>query len=276
MFCDVDPATFCLDPSKIEPLITDRTKAILGVHVYGNPCDVSEIEEIASRHGLKVIYDAAHAFGEEVHGRPIATFGDCSMFSFHATKVFNTVEGGALAFNSNRAFYEKACAIRQFGSFRDKERVAEIGTNGKMTELHAAMGLCNLRHLDNARCIREAIFRTYDEHLSGIGGISVIRYPDSLTPNYAYYPVVLDEKIGQQRDDILSRLSSNGFIARKYFYPITSEFECYKGMFDIQETPVAKSLSERVLCLPLHTNMTVDDAKAISETVMGVLSNHGA
>lgn len=276
VFCDVDPATFCIDSSKVEGLVTERTKAILGVHVYGIPCDVLSIGALAEKHGLKVVYDAAHAFGVKVHGRSIASYGDCSMFSFHATKVFNTVEGGALAFDGDAELYERACAIRQFGSFRDKERVTEIGTNGKMTELHAAMGLCNLRHVEEARLMREEVFRAYRDELADVKGIRVIDYPEDLTPNYAYFPVVLDEERAEQRDELLSALEQQGYLARKYFYPLTSEFECYEGRFPLQETPIAKSLSERVLCFPLHTNMSAEDARVVSRIVLGELSAWGS
>ena len=200
------------------------------MHVYGTPCDVKAIQEIADRHGLKVIYDAAHAFGELLSGRGIGVYGDVSMFSMHATKVFNTVEGGCLTF-ADGDLYSAACSIRQFGAYGTDE-TEYVGTNAKLTEMHSAMGLCNLRHMDEYVAGRHAAFDAYESVLKDVPGLQTVYYPDELTPNYAYYPVVFDEEVfGQSRDIVADRLSANNVLARKYFYPLTSSFAVYQDMF---------------------------------------------
>ncbi|MBR3160274.1 MAG: DegT/DnrJ/EryC1/StrS family aminotransferase [Atopobiaceae bacterium] len=268
VFCDIDPRTLCIDASKIEELITPKTKAIVGVHVYGTPCDVKAIEDIAKRHGLKVIYDAAHAFGETFDGVGIGNFGDISMFSMHATKVFNTVEGGCLTFNDDE-LYSVATAIRQFGCYGTDE-TQYVGTNAKLTELHAAMGLCNLRHIDESIARRKAAYRVYQAAFDAIPGIQTVYYPESLKPNYAYYPVLFDEEVfGKSRDQIADELEQRGIYARKYFYPLTSTFAVYGPMFEIQATPIAQKVSEQVLCLPLFADLSPDDAATISKIVLG-------
>ena len=271
VFCDIDPVDFTIDESKVEALITPQTKAIVPVHVYGVPCHVEALENIAHRHGLYLIYDAAHAFGETYRGRGIAQYGDMSMFSLHATKVYNSVEGGALAFNGQDRLLEKICAIRQFGEVAHSADSELIGTNAKMTELHAAMGICNLRHLGEYIEARRQAYLAYEEAFDSCTALTTITYPVGLEPNYAYHPILVSDKSSVTRDDIADALERENVYARKYFYPITSEFTAFRGRFTIQETPIAKSVSERILCLPLHPRMTPDDAKRIARTVLQTL-----
>lgn len=271
VFCDIDPTDYTLDDSKIEALITPDTVAIVPVHVYGLPCHVNEISDIARRHGLYVIYDAAHAFGETYRGKNIAQYGDISMFSLHATKVFNSVEGGILAFNGRVDLLDRACAIRQFGEIAHSPDSALVGTNAKMTEMHAAMGICNLRHLDEYIEVRHRAYDAYEEFFCDCPYISAISYPDQLVPNYAYYPIVISENAPVSRDEIASALEVEHIFARKYFYPLTSEFSAFSSMFSIQETPIAKSISRRVLCLPLHPKMSPDDARRIARVILGLI-----
>ena len=268
VFCDVDPADFTIDERKIEALITPQTKAIVPVHVYGVPCHVEALGDIARKHGLYLIYDAAHAFGETYRGKGIAQYGDMSMFSLHATKVYNSVEGGALAFNGQGELLEKICAIRQFGEVAHSANSELIGTNAKMTELHAAMGICNLRHLGEYIEARRQAYLAYEEVFDSCEVLTTITYPAGLKPNYAYYPILISEESSVSRDDVANALEQENVYARKYFYPITSEFTAFKGRFTIQETPIAKSVSERILCLPLHPRMSPDDARRIARITL--------
>ena len=268
VFCDIDPNTFCIDPSQIEDHITENTKAIVGIHVYGMPCDTDAIQTIAQKHNLATIYDGAHAFGVKYKGKGIGSYGDCTMFSFNATKVFNTFEGGALTFNSNEAFYKKICAIRQFGFLGGVHNVPYVGTNGKMTEIQAAMGLCNLRHFEEAVNYRMQIFNTYSDAFADDKSIRTLHFGDTTEANYSYYPIVFDTDGSYSRDTIEEILLKNGYITRKYFYPPTNEFTCIKELQNINRTPVAADIAQRVLCLPLHPNMSVDDAKTISRLTL--------
>lgn len=267
VFCDIEPDTYTLDPEKIEALITERTSAILPVHVYGNVCNWREIERIAKKHDLKVIYDAAHAFGVEENGVGVGNFGDISMFSFHATKVFNTVEGGGLTYH-NAALTKEFKALRQFGMY-GKDVSDIVGTNAKMTEMHAAMGLCNLRHLSEEIEKRKWCVEKYRELLGDVPGIKLCPIQKNVKQNYAYFPVVFDEaEFGQARDIVDQKLREHNIIARKYFYPLTSTFPAYDGRFDIQETPVASWVSERVLTLPLYAGLALEDVERICEIIL--------
>lgn len=261
VFCDVGGESFCLDPTRIEALITEKTKAILPVHVYGLPCDVEEIEQIARRNGLAVLYDAAHAFGESLNGKSIAAYGDVVMFSFHATKVFNTVEGGCLVC-SNEDIYERVCKIRQYGTQGDGAPVHYIGTNAKMTEVHAAMGICNLRSFADAVAKRKTVYESYAE-LEEIAGIVLPLYPAELTPNYAYYPILVEDSYPFSRDELADYLKDLGIMARKYFFPATNKFEIITELFGESATPVADELSRKVLCLPIHSNMSNQDVQRV-------------
>ncbi len=269
VFCDIDPDTGCIDAEKLEALITENTCAVMPVHVYGHVCDTARIEEIAKRHSLKVIYDAAHSFGERVGDRGIASFGDISCFSFHATKVFHTIEGGAVCF-SDPDLSEKLKEMKDFG-IRDEEHVDEIGGNGKMNEFSAAMGLCNLRHFDQAVEGRRVAVTCYRERLSGVEGLILPPVQKGITENYAYFPVVIDEKLfGVTRDELAQRLAERGILVRKYFYPLTNALECYRGRFDPKDTPVALNISERVLTLPLFEELGAEGAGRVSEEIINI------
>jgi dTDP-4-amino-4,6-dideoxygalactose transaminase len=298
VFCDIDPLRFTMDPSKIEALITDKTSAIVAVHVYGIPCDTDAIGEIAEKYGLKVIYDAAHTFGENRQGESIARYGDISIFSFHATKVFHTVEGGGAVF-ADAELYDKLCHLRDFGLCPGGIDADQIGANAKLSELHAAMGLCNLRHIDAEIAKRKSVSEKYDERLKGVKGLQTFPELKDLERNYAYYPVVFNdafnEAFGKNRDEIADELQKRGIMARKYFYPLTSAFTCYKNTGDCyknvsaaeayseaymgnntenssrdnpEETPIAKDITNRVLCLPLYADMTEDDVNSVCDGIL--------
>ena len=267
VFCDVNPDNFTIDADKIEDLITEKTSAIVPVHVYGSVCDVEKIEKIAEKHNLKVIYDAAHVFGVEYKGKGIGDFGDASMFSFHATKVFNTIEGGAVTF-SDDALDKRMSALRNFG-MENAESYPYIGGNAKMNEFQAAMGLCNLVHIEDELKKREQAVLRYTERLSGVKGIKIWQKQDNVKHNFAYFPIVIDKDIfGKNRDEVAGILANNDIFARKYFYPLTSEFSCYKDRFKINETPVAKKVSENVLCLPLYAGLTDKDVDRICDVLL--------
>ena len=267
VFCDIDPKTYTLDPEKLEALITDKTVAILPVHVYGNLCDVDRIGEIAARHGLPVIYDAAHSFGVFRNGVSSACFGDAAMFSFHATKVFNTVEGGAVCCHSAE-IQRRLCDLKNFG-IHDEETVAYVGGNAKMNEFCAAMGLCNLRHLQEEIEKRRLVAQRYDERLGGVPGLQLNAHPAEIRSNYAYYPVVFDG-FRLNRDEVFARLAENGIIPRKYFYPLTSAFVCYAGKagFDPAKTPVAAHVAERVLTLPMYADLPTKTVDRICDLIL--------
>ena len=267
VFCDIDPETYTMDPEKIEALITDKTVAILPIHVYGNLCDVEAIEGIAKAHGLKVVYDAAHAFGVKKDGVSSACFGDASMFSFHATKVFHTIEGGALCF-SDPALKQKINDLKNFG-IHGPEEVPFVGGNAKMNEFCAAMGLCNLRHLDAWIEQRRGVVEHYRARLAGIPGLKLGAEQAGVQSNYAYFPVVFDGyKV--DRDQVFDRLAEHDIIARKYFYPITNSFDCYRGRpgFDPALTPIAQYMGDRVLTLPLYADLKHDDVDRICDIIL--------
>lgn len=264
LFCDVNEDDYTIDANKIERMITSKTVAILGVHVYGNICDVDKIEKIAKKHNVVVIYDAAHAFGIRYKNKSIATYGDASMFSFHATKVFNTIEGGCVCTKSqtDKEILDK---MKNFG-ISSEDECAYIGGNAKMNEFQAAMGLCNLRHLDSNIKKRKDLVETYIKRLSGINGIKICKPQNNVEPNYAYFPVIFDGfKYG--RDEVKKNLENNGIGSRKYFYPLTSDFDCYSN-FNHGQTPVADYLSKHVLCLPLYPDLGVDEINQICDIIV--------
>lgn len=266
VFCDINPDDFTIDVSKIESLITDDTVAIMPVHVYGNICDVYEIKKVADKYGLKVIYDAAHAFCESINGVNVANFGDASCFSFHATKVFNTIEGGAVCFK-DEDFGLELYRLKNFG-IRSEEVVDGVGANAKMNEFCAAMGLCNLKHVKNEINKRKTITRKYDELLDNVPGVVARKIQKGVVSNYAYYPILIDEeKYGENRDRLYDRLRKHGIHARKYFYPLTNSFDCFKGYFDSSETPIAKRISEQVLTLPLYPDLKMPDVIEICKLI---------
>ena len=267
VFCDIDPDTYTIDADKIESLITEKTSAIMAVHVYGNVCDYQKIDAIAKKYGLKVIYDAAHAFGVVVDGTPIGNLGDISMFSFHATKVFHTVEGGALTYGDSHLTKELT-AWKQFGMY-GKEDAEMIGTNAKMTEFHAAMGLCNLRYIDQEISKRKAVVQRYRKHLEGVKGITLMNEKEGIKYNYAYMPVIFDkEQFGMSRDEVEERLREKNIFARKYFYPLTSEFQVCKDNFKIQETPVAYDIASKVLTIPLYADLEMETVDYICDLIL--------
>ncbi|MBE7048374.1 MAG: DegT/DnrJ/EryC1/StrS family aminotransferase [Ruminococcaceae bacterium] len=264
VFCDVNPDTYTIDADKIEALITDKTSAIIPVHVYGNVCDVDKIEKIANKHNLKVIYDAAHVFGVKIGDKGIGTFGNISMFSFHATKVFNTIEGGCLTYKDD-SLTEKIASLRNFG-ITNPESVNYVGTNAKMNEFQAAMGICNLRYIDEELVKRKKAEATYRARLENIEGIKLSQIQKGVTKNYAYFPVVFDG-YKYNRVEVAEKLSENNIFARKYFYPITNEFSCYKGKYR-GETPIAKHISENVLTLPLYAGLTDNEVNLICDIIL--------
>ncbi|SFX02102.1 DegT/DnrJ/EryC1/StrS aminotransferase family protein [Ruminococcus sp. XPD3002] len=267
VFCDINAEDFTIDTTKIESLITDRTCAIVPVHVYGNVCDVEEIDRIAKKYGLKVVYDAAHAFGVKYKGISTACFGNASMFSFHATKVFNTIEGGAVCF-SDDALVQLLNDMKNFG-IHGPEEVAFVGGNAKMNEFQAAMGICNLRHLDAAIVKRKAVVERYRSHLDGVEGIQLSPIQADVESNYAYFPVVFDEKkFGASRNEVMDALAENGIGARKYFYPLTNTFAAFHGEFDANKTPVALHISKRVLTLPLYEELALEDVERICKVIL--------
>ena len=257
VFCDINADDYTMDVNQIESLITEKTCAIMPVHVYGNICDVEAIEDIAKRHNLKVIYDAAHAFGETYKGIGVGNFGDASCFSFHATKVFNSIEGGAVAFKDEelgRVLYD----LKNFG-IHNAEEVAAVGANAKMNEFCAAMGICNLRHLDEEIKKREKVDTIYRSRLKDIKGIKLNIIQEQVIRNYSYFPIVIDEKeYGKTRNEVFKILEENNIIARKYFYPLITDFSCYKERYGATEIPNARYISERILTLPIYAGLSDD------------------
>lgn len=264
VFCDINEKDYTIDVKKIEELITDKTVAILPVHVYGNICDVEAIDRIAKKYHLKVIYDAAHAFGVKHKGKGIANFGDISMFSFHATKVFHTIEGGCLCFN-DESMKTPLEQLKDFGIV-DAENCAYVGGNAKMNEFQASMGLCNLRHIEEYILNRKLVFNQYQKRLSGIKGIRLLKPQESVISNYAYLPVLFDGYT-KNRDEIKEELAEHGIGTRKYFYPITNEYSFSKGKYK-GDTPIAKYISERVLTLPLYSDLTTVDVDLICDLIL--------
>ncbi len=267
VFCDVNDHDYTIDVSKIESLITEKTVAIVPVHVYGNLCDVEVIDAIAKKRGLKVIYDAAHAFAVKYKGVSSANFGDASMFSFHATKVFHTIEGGAVCFK-DAGIVEKLNALKNFG-IDSPETCAYIGGNAKMSEFQAAMGICNLRHLSGEIEKRKKVVEHYRERLLGIEGIRLSVIQKNVESNYAYFPVVFDG-YKYDRDKVFAKLSEHNITARKYFYPLTNSFECYKNCetANVEQTPVAKYIADRVLTLPLYADLAPEDVDRICDIIL--------
>ena len=268
VFADIKSDDYTIDPEKIEDLITAKTCAILPVHVYGNICDVDAIKKIADKHGLKVIYDAAHAFGVKKDGIGVGNFGDASMFSFHATKAFNTIEGGAIA-HPDGSLSKKLAYWRNYGIVGQDE-VVYVGGNSKMNEFAAAMGLCNLRHIDEEIAKRKVVSDRYRENLADVKGVQLCAIPDDIQSNYAYMPVVFDpKKFGASRDTVAAKLLAYNVMARKYFYPLTSEYQCYKGWFSPakEATPNALRMSREVLTLPLYADLSIDEIDKICDIV---------
>lgn len=266
VFCDIDENTYCIDPDKIENLITDKTCAIMPVHVYGNICDIEKIDEVAKKHNLKVIYDAAHTFGETYKGKGIGNYGDISCFSFHATKVFNTIEGGCVC-SKDEGLINKIYEKKDFGIY-DEETIDSVGTNGKINEFCCAMGLCNLRHLDKEIEKRKNVVERYRNNLKDIEGLKLNVIQKDVKSNYAYFPIVIDKnRFGKDRDEIFEKLKENGIFARKYFYPISSMTNCYKDKYNANKTPIALRISESILTLPLFADLELEDVDRICDII---------
>ena len=271
VYADVDDEYYNINPGNIESLITEDTCAIMPVHVFGNPCEVEKIERIAKKHDLKVIYDAAHAFGVKIENKPIVKYGDMSMLSFHATKVFNTIEGGALIFDNDELSY-KLKALKNFGITPDKEEVRFLGKNGKMNEFEAAMGLCNLNNLDNVIHERSLIYNHYLECLEDLedeGELKVIRPQKNVEYNYAYFTIKLNGV--EERDYLMDKLAEYNVFAKKYFYPPCNEFPAYD--FE-RNTPIAKDVSDSILSLPMYYGLSLDDVGQICEIIKLELKNY--
>lgn len=271
VFVDVDPLTCNLDPAKIEAAITPRTSAIMPVHVYGNPCDTTAIKEIADKYGLKVIYDAAHAFGVKSYdNNNILTSGDISTLSFHATKVFSTIEGGALI-SQDLEMKKRIDYLKNFG-FENEITVVAPGINGKLDEVRAAFGLLSLKHLDRSIEVRKSVTEFYRSNLSNIEGVTLIPINNKVISNFSYFPIFVDsDKFSMSRDDLYYKFKNENILARRYFYPLISEFSTYKGMDSASplNLPVAHEKAQSVLCLPLHDKLDTDDLCRIVSIITG-------
>lgn len=262
VFCDINDKDFTIDSDKIEALITEKTCAIMPVHVYGNICDNDSIQKTADKYGLKVIYDAAHAFGVKKNGVSAAAFGDASMFSFHATKVFHSIEGGAAVFKDD-ANYNRINRFKNFGLI-DTDTLGYFGGNAKMNEFCAAMGICNLRHITESIASRKEAVMRYREQLDGVRGIQLSIIQKGVESNYAYFPIVVHPReFGHTRDEIIKALAEHNIGARKYFYPLTSTVKKFNGAHSAAETPVAAKISENVLCLPLYEGLGTQNVDRI-------------
>lgn len=267
VFVDIDPLTCNMDPRKIEAAITPETTAILPVHCYGIPCNVDEIQRIADMYDLRVIYDAAHAFGVKENGSSILTRGDLSILSFHATKVFNTVEGGAIICQDAK-MKKRIDDLKNFG-FANETTVVATGINGKMNEVQAAFGMLQLQHIDQALQNREVIYQRYVEKLAGIKGLRVLNKPENIEWNYAYTPIFIDETFACSRDELYESLKPHNIFTRRYFYPLISEFPMYRGLPSAQPglMPVAEKVSASVLCLPIYPTLTLDEVDMIADLI---------
>ena len=258
VFVDIDPVTLNLDPTKIEAAITPRTTAIMPVHVYGHPCDVDAIDAIAKRHNLKVIYDAAHAFGVQCHCGSVLNHGDLSVLSFHATKVFNTFEGGAIVCQDaeTKRYIDQ---LKNFG-FTSETTVVQTGINGKMNEFNAAVGLLQLKNIDTAIEQRKAIDAAYREALKDIPGIRCHNQPTSMRSNYGYFPIFVEDEYPLIRDELYDKLKAKGIHGRRYFYPLITEFPMYKitSSNEIIVYPIARKAAEKVICLPIFNNLEIN------------------
>ena len=267
VFSDIDPVSFNLDPARIEAAITPATSAIMPVHCYGTPCDVEAIQRIADRHGLKVIYDAAHAFGVRHRGQSILGHGDLSVLSFHATKAFHTFEGGAIVC-PDAATKERIDRLKNFGIV-DETTVIAPGINGKMSEINAAFGLLELQHVDGELARRRAIDRLYRQRLAGVPGIVCPEVPPDSEGNCSYFPILVDERRSADRDAIYHRLREQQIYARRYFYPLISDFPMYRDLPSAspEQLPEASRLARRVLCLPIYPGLTDAEVTRIADLI---------
>ncbi|HGF7196297.1 TPA: dTDP-4-amino-4,6-dideoxy-D-glucose aminotransferase VioA [Vibrio cholerae] len=269
VFVDIDPATFNIDPAKIEAAITPRTTAIMPVHCYSNPCDVEAIQKIADNYGLKVIYDAAHAFGINYKGESLLKWGDLSILSFHATKVFNTFEGGAIICPDAKT-KQRIDRLKNFG-IADELTVTAPGINGKMSEINAAFGLVQLKHIDNAMAQRKAIDTLYRAELTGVKGISLYQHDKHANSNFSYFPILVEADYPLSRDELYEKLKANQILSRRYFYPLISNMPMYRGLpsADVAHLPKANALAEKVLCLPIFNELKPNEQQQIIELIKG-------
>ncbi len=264
VFVDIDPATGNIDPDKIEAAITPRTTAIMPVHVYGKPCDTERIQQIADKYGLKVIYDAAHAFGVEVNGKSILNAGDLSTLSFHATKVYNTIEGGAMVIQDEKT-KQRIDYLKNFG-FAGETTVVAPGINSKMDEVRAAYGILNLRLVDDAIAARQQVAIQYRDALREVEGITFFDDMLGVRHNYSYFPIFVDEKqFGMTRDELYFKMKKQNILGRRYFYPLISEFSTYRGLESAapENLPQAHKMANSVICLPMHHDLKREDVERI-------------
>lgn len=269
VFVDIDAATLNMDPARIEAAITPQTTAIMPVHCYGQPCDVEAIQRIADNYNLKVIYDAAHAFGVKCHCGSVLTHGDLSVLSFHATKVFNTFEGGAIVCPDAKTKL-RIDQLKNFG-FVDETTVVAPGINGKMSEVNAAMGLLQLKYIDAAIQRRGEIDATYREKLQDATGIHCVERNGATTDNFAYFPILVGQNYTSSRDDLYEKLKTRGIYARRYFYPLISDFPMYRGLPSArrENLPIATEIAQQVLCLPIYPTLLPEEQQAIIDTIRG-------
>lgn len=268
VFVDIDPLTGNMDPDKIEAAITPKTTAIMPVHVYGNPCDTERIQAIADKYGLKVIYDAAHAFGVKINGESVLKAGDMSTLSFHATKVFNTIEGGALICHDEKT-KQRIDYLKNFG-FADETTVIAPGINGKMDEVRSAYGLLNLKQVDTAILLRQEVARQYRKGLNDVEGVRCLDDLDGVHHNYSYFPIFIDsEAYGMTRDELYFKMKEEGVLGRRYFYPLISEFSTYRGLPSAvpENLPIAHQLANSVICLPMYHNLSYYDIDRILKCI---------
>lgn len=265
IFCDVDAETMNLDAEKVESMITPHTTGILAVHVFGTPCDVEKLQEVADRYGLKIIYDAAHAFGVELDGRGIGNFGDISMFSFHATKLYHTLEGGALV-HGDKNLKPRIDLLKNFG-IKNEDEVVMPGINGKLDEIRAAIGRIMLGYVEGERLKRRRIYEIYEEELGGVAGITLMpEVSADVKLNYQYYVIRIDEKVfGRSRDEVYDALRDYNIFSRKYFHPLCSEYTCYRQLSSsrVENLPVANQIARQVLSLPNYGELALDDVRKI-------------
>lgn len=268
VFVDIDWKSGCIDPNKIEAAITPKTTAIMPVHVYGKPCDTKAIQDIADKYGLKVIYDAAHAFGVEVNGESVLNAGDMSTLSFHATKVYNTIEGGAMVMHDAKT-KQRIDYLKNFG-FAGETEVVAPGINSKMDEMRSAYGLLNLKQVDKAIEARHQVAIKYREALKDVEGIEFWDDMPGIKHNYSYFPIFIHESYGMSRDDLYFKMKEQGVLGRRYFYPLISNFSTYRNLPSAtkENLPVATKMAERVICLPMHHALTDDDIDRVLNCIV--------
>lgn len=270
VFADVSPETLTIEPSSVRKAITSNTSAILAVHVYGTICDLEELQTLAEDHNLRLIYDAAHAFGATFDGRPIGTFGDASVFSFHATKLFNTLEGGLITTN-NQSDTEPLYFLRNFG-IKNEDEVVSVGINGKLNEIQAAFGLLNLPRVEEEKAYRAALRDKYKAFLHGLPGVRLQPDQPMVSRSEQYFQICIDPALfGRSRDDIYNGLKSRGIFARKYFHPICTDFDSYRNspIHSVRETPYVQTVKSQVLCLPFHSGVDEEDIADIRSEFLG-------